>query len=55
MRYKALLSFVGDISMTKGEIRELADSPNVESLINANYIEAVAERKAPGRKRTAKK
>jgi hypothetical protein len=51
MRYKALVSFVGAISMAKGEVRELPDSPNVNSLINAKYIEAVEE-KPTKRKRT---
>lgn len=51
MRYKALVSFVGAISMAKGEIRELPDSPNVRSLINAKYIEVVAEPKRTPTKR----
>lgn len=50
MRYKALVTFVGDISMTKGEIRELPDSPNVESLVSAKYIEAVKTRKRATKK-----
>lgn len=45
MRYKALVSFVGAISMAKGEVRDLPDSPSVRSLINAKYIEAVHETK----------
>lgn len=52
MKYKALTSFVGAISMAKGEIRELPDSPNVKSLINAKYIELVP---APKRAATKKK
>ena len=51
MKYRALVSFVGSISMAKGEVRELPDSPNVRSLINAKYIEVVAEpKRTPKRK-----
>lgn len=51
MKYKALVSFVGAISMAKGEIRELPDSLNVRSLINAKYIEVVAEPKITPKKK----
>lgn len=51
MKYKALVSFVGAVSMAKGEIREIADSPTVADLLSANYIEPVEEKK----KRTVKK
>ena len=51
MRYKALVSFVGAISMAKGEIRELPDSPNVKSLENAKFIEVVNEEKKVQRKK----
>lgn len=51
MKYKALVSFVGAISMAKGEIRELPDSPNVRSLINAKYIEVVSEPKRTPKKK----
>lgn len=51
MKYKALVSFVGAISMAKGEIREISDSPTVDDLLSAKYIEPVNEK----RKRTAVK
>ena len=51
MKYKALVSFVGAISMAKGEIRELPDSPNVRSLINAKYLEVVSEHKRTTKKK----
>lgn len=51
MKYKALVSFVGAVSMAKGEIREIADSPIIDDLLSAKYIEPVEERK----KRTVKK
>ena len=51
MKYKALVSFAGAISMAKGEIREIADSPTVDDLLSAKYIEPVEEKK----KRTVKK
>ena len=52
MRYKALVSFSGEISMAKGEVRELSDSPIVKSLLEANYIE---QDKKKARKTEAKK
>lgn len=51
MKYKALVSFVGAISMAKGEIRDLPESPSVNSLLNAKYIEVVAEK--PQRRKKA--
>ena len=51
MKYKALVSFAGAISMAKGEIREISDSPTVDDLLSAKYIEPVEEKK----KRTVKK
>ena len=51
MKYKALVSFAGAISMAKGEIREISDSPTVDDLLSAKYIEPVEEKK----NRTVKK
>ena len=45
MKYKALVSFVGAVSMAKGEIREIADSSIAKDLLSAKYIEAVEEKK----------
>ena len=56
MRYRALVSFVGALSMAKGEVRDLTESPSVNSLINAKYIEVVTEEKKPqGRKKATLK
>lgn len=38
MRYIALVSFSGAISMHKGEIREISDSSLVNDLLKAGYI-----------------
>ena len=38
MRYKALVSFSGKISMAKGQNREISDSALVDDLLNAGYI-----------------
>lgn len=38
MKYKALESFSGLVSMYKGEIRDFTDSP--KDLIDAGYVEA---------------
>lgn len=45
MKYKALVSFVGAVSMAKGEIREIADSSIAKDLLSAKYIGAVEEKK----------
>lgn len=57
MKYRALVSFVGSISMAKGEVRDLPESPSVNSLINAKYIEVVetTEKKPQGRKKATLK
>ena len=52
MKYRALVSFVGAISMAKGEVRDLPESPSVNSLINAKYIEVVEEKKPQRKKKT---
>ena len=51
MKYKALVSFAGAVSMAKGEIREISDSPTVDDLLSAKYIAPAEEKK----KRTVKK
>ena len=51
MRYRTLVSFVGAISMAKGEVRELPESPSVNSLLNAKYIEVVEEEKKPQKRK----
>ena len=41
MVYKALVSFTGLVSMTKGESREISDSSIACDLLKAKYIEEV--------------
>lgn len=43
MKYKALVSFVGKISMAKGSVREISDKELISDLLNAKYIEEVKE------------
>lgn len=39
MQYKALISFSGLISMSMGEVREIADQKIVNDLLKAGYIQ----------------
>ena len=41
--YKALVSFSGAVSMSKGEQKEISDEAIVADLLSAGYIEKVAE------------
>jgi hypothetical protein len=41
MRYKALTSFSGIISMAEGEVRELSDKALIDDLTEAGYITEV--------------
>ena len=45
MKYKALVSFAGAITMAKGEIRNIADSLIVNDLLEAKYIAPVEAKK----------
>lgn len=45
MRYKALVSFAGAVTMSKGEIRNLTDSLVVSDLLEAKYIAPVETKK----------
>ena len=38
MRYKALVSFTGTVSMAQGEVGEISDSSVVDDLVRAGYI-----------------
>ena len=38
MRYKALVSFTGKISMAQGEVGEISDPAVVDDLVRAGYI-----------------
>ena len=54
MKYKALTSFSGSISMYKDEIRELTDENLIKDLTKAGYIMSFVkiERSKPGVKMT---
>ena len=39
--YKALVSFSGLVSMSKGQVREIEDKEIIKDLLNAGYIEEV--------------
>jgi hypothetical protein len=48
MKYKALVSFTGLMSMAMGEVREISDPSISSDLIKAGYIEEFkGEKKAP--------
>lgn len=42
MKYKALISFSGVLSMKIGEIKEISDDNIVKDLVKAGYIEEVS-------------
>ena len=41
LMYKALVSFSGLVSMSKGQVKEIKDKAIIDDLINAGYIEEV--------------
>lgn len=41
MKYRALVSFTGLVSMAKGEVREISDLSIANGLLKAKYIEQV--------------
>ena len=41
MRYKALVSFSGMLSMAEGEVREISDKALIDDLTKAGYITEV--------------
>ena len=45
MKYMALVSFSGLISMSMGEIREISDKAIVKDLLKAGYIQELKEKK----------
>ena len=54
--YKALICFSGKVSMTVGEVKEIADKAVAEDLLRAGYIEPVEKKqKAEAPKAKAKK
>ena len=55
MRYKALVTFVGQVAMVKGEVREIPER-FAEDLLSAKYIEKVeAKKPKTTKKKTTKK
>ena len=56
MKYRALISFCGKISMTADEEREISDKFAVKDLLDAGYIiELKAEKKSRQRKQKGDK
>ena len=45
MQYKALKSFSGLITMSKGEVKAIKDKTLVASLLQAKYIEPIEQKK----------
>ena len=58
MKYRALVSFSGLVTMRKNEVRELSDEAIVKDLLQAKYIELAQgsnEPKPTTKKKTNKK
>ena len=55
MKYKALTSFAGKISMHQGEEREIADKDIISDLLKAGYIEKVKPEKRKSTRNTKTK
>ena len=56
MKYRALVSFTGSVSMAGGEVREISDLAIANDLLKVKYIEEVkasetSEKKAKSPKR----
>lgn len=45
MKYRALISFSGNITMSMGEVREIENKGIANDLLNAGYIEELKETK----------
>lgn len=54
MKYKAIVSFSGVVSMAEGEITEIADKAVSEDLLSAGYIVAAEERKNESKRAKSK-
>ena len=46
MMYKALVSFSGTVSMSKGQVKEINDKNIVADLLQAKYIEPLEKPKS---------
>lgn len=53
MEYKALVSFTGQVAMSKGQVKELTDKDAIASLLRAGYIEPVKPTRNQGGKKDA--
>ena len=51
MKFKALVSFSGILSMKKNEVREIENKIIYKDLLQAGYVEEVKEDKVKGRKK----
>lgn len=51
MKYKAIISFTGLVSMAEGEVREIPDTTIANDLLKAGYIEEVKKKKKEGGKK----
>ena len=54
-KVKATVSFAGKISMSAGEVGEIADKAVLSDLLLAGYVEELSEKKADAPKSPAKK
>lgn len=54
MKYKAIVSFSGTISMAEGDIAEIADKAVSADLLSAGYIEAIEEQKHESKRTKSK-
>ena len=53
-KVKATVSFAGKISMSAGEVGEIADKAVLSDLLLAGYVEELSEKKADAPKSPAK-
>ena len=44
MKYRALVSFTGSVSMAGGEVREISDLAIAKNLLKVGYVEEVKEK-----------
>ena len=44
MKYRALVSFTGTVSMAMGEVREISDLALAKNLLKVGYVEEIKER-----------
>ena len=50
MLYRALVSFAGQVTMTKGEVGEISDPSIANDLLKAGYVEEVKKPKKEAKK-----